>query len=177
MYPDDPVCHLSDLCGADDDEFRIAPGSANRAAMMARFAAESGLDFNEVRCLRFYARIFTRQEVWDAEGRDRAADQANMDAKYGYYFERYVWTMPNGETVTRQVRPLGIGNGRNIKVEVLPEGWYSDLDSTTPIVGFEATDFPERVPDDWEPHDGYIGWETCGKNDEGAIPMWECSTW
>lgn len=49
-----------------------------RGQAIARFAGEAGVSFTEVRCTVRYLRIFTRQQLWDGPGKDRWADDIDM---------------------------------------------------------------------------------------------------
>lgn len=53
-----------------------------RATAIARHASEHGYDFRDVQCSTCYARWLTREEQWEATGRDRWDDD-QLDA---YFF-------------------------------------------------------------------------------------------
>lgn len=53
-----------------------------RGKAIAAYANETGLHFTEIRCTKGYARLLTRQDVWESRGADRwYDDQDDFDAQ------------------------------------------------------------------------------------------------
>lgn len=79
--PDDPA-HAGitlDNCvnGYYDDGIEgsvVVASRMPRATAISHFARELGVTFKEVKCETTYARLLTRQDVWDDYGRDRFED-------------------------------------------------------------------------------------------------------
>ncbi len=166
--PDDPLCHIWDcVVNPDEGEPGISISTEARATAQARYAAERGIAFQEVQCLRVYVHIYTRQEAWLAYGRRAAAlALANWCPVFG---EAVGWYFAGGLR-------LAAAPG------VTADGYYyDDLDENglhQPVSPEDAAwieNPPAIVPDDWEPDDGDPAWERSTRDDPRAIPAWECS--
>lgn len=145
--PEDPIASVCELV-YEDSEYGIWDDGVPRATAMGQFAGEYGCDFREVRCLRDYIRIFTRQEVWDSAGRRDYFEHKMFECKIGFY-------------------PARAGYG--------PDGYYFD-ESKQPVpqsmlASFEA---PTTVPEDWHPPEHYAGYEFVAKSHPEAIPVRLC---
>lgn len=88
MRPDEP-CYAGSLSYGDEDTDGICVkyGHGGRVQMQRYVASHYGCQFNEVSVLRRYARIFTRQEMWDSQGRDLMRDARAMELGIGWYFD------------------------------------------------------------------------------------------
>lgn len=148
--PEDPVSSPSELI-YDDTELGIWDDGVPRAEAQARYASEVGCDFRDVRCLRAYINIFTRQEVWDAQGKESYFEHEMFKRNIGYYF-------------------VGALYG--------PEGYYFD-DTRKPVPQkmLDAMKGPEVVPDDWYPPEHFTGYEFVARTHERAIPVHICEPW
>lgn len=158
MMPDTPLCSIHN-CWRDEDEFAI--GTGPRATVMARYASEHGIAFQEVQCLRVYIRILTRQEAWDEYGRDRECERRQEEKGVGWYFSESSWG-PAAPGVTAS----GL--------------YYDDPDESgchrpvTPDDYFYIVGAPTEVPYEWEPDDNDYAWSRVSRDDPRAIPAWEC---
>lgn len=156
--PEDPVCS------------GISISTAPRATAQARYAAEFGLAFQEVQCLRVYVHVYTRQEAWDEYGRDREMERRRDEKGVGWYFGL---NTPVPSEWRHAPPPLPPG--------VTTEGYYyDDVDDSglhQPVSTKDAAYIegaPMVVPDDWEPDfDQDPAWFRTTKDDPRAIPAWE----
>lgn len=148
--PEDPVSSPSELI-YEDTEFGIWDDGVPRGEAQARFASEAGCDFRDARCLRAYINIFTRQEVWDAQGKESYFEHEMFRRNIGFYSEL-----------------AGYG----------PRGCYFD-ESKQPVPEemLKAMKGPEIVPDDWQPPEYFTGYEFVDKTHPRAIPVHICETW
>lgn len=71
MIPSDLICTEMQLTEHDETVGIYPALRYPRATVQAAWAHELGVRFEEIRVLKRYVRIFTRQEVWDNEGRER----------------------------------------------------------------------------------------------------------
>lgn len=159
MKPDDPLCQAWDLVTGDESEPGISISTAARATAQARYAAESGLAFQEVQCLRVYVHIYTRQEAWEEYGRERAIEQRQEEKGVGWYFGPSLLCPAPGVTA---------------------EGYYyDDVDAAGLHKSVTSEDWawiegvPSAVPDDWEPDENDPAWFRTTRDDPRAIPAWE----
>lgn len=151
MNPDDPAWHVEDFEGSEDNVY-IFDARHNKRATVQRWAAdELGMDFREMRCVKRYIRLLTRQELWNDYGRDRGFEAKLFQAAYGYYF-------------------TSAGYG--------PEGWYCDITKRrVPSTKIETLREPARVPDDWNPTSDMPGFCMVAPDHQQAIPVWYVEPW
>jgi hypothetical protein len=165
MRPEDPCFDGQGLAfgpgGYDESsEELIQHGHEGRAAFQRRAASYLGVAFGDVAALRRYARILTRQEMWDSHGRDYARDVRVMELGMGWYFSR-----------SSDLRPGAT------------DGWY--YDGIDPVDGYirpalpghvaelEAIDSTATVPTDWSVPVGaeWPSWEFTDRFDPDGFPV------
>ncbi len=160
MKPDAPLCRIWD-CVVDPAEGTSISTEA-RATAQARYAAERGIAFQEVQCLRVYVRIYTRQQAWLAYGQEHEIERRQEAKGVGWYF----------------AGGLGIAAAPGVTADGY---YYDDPDENglhRPLSPEDCSwieNPPEVVPDDWEPDDDDPAWERSSRDDPTAIPAWECS--
>lgn len=165
MRPEDPCFDGQGLAYGGDgydepSEELIQHGHGGRAAFQRYAASYMGVNFEDISALRRYARIFTRQEMWDSRGRDRARDKRAMELGMGWYFAH-----------SSDLRPGST------------EGWYYDgidpedgyIRPALPghIAELEAIDALSTVPTDWSlPVDAeWPCWEFTDRYDPTGFPV------
>lgn len=84
LAPSDPcVPNWGNCWYGSEEEFShevvVRRPGIHRAAVQRRVANEWGYDFGEVRCLARWGRIMSRQDAWDAYGKDRWDDDHYLD--------------------------------------------------------------------------------------------------
>lgn len=151
--PDDIVYHGGfDSCcyGHEEDGFEGSVRDAStvsRAGAQRRYADELGVAFADVLCRTTYGRFYTRQEVWDDQGKDRwVCDKID-----------------ELELICRHDPSRGTG---------LAAWWYEYADGNE--VPESVIEPPEVVPDDWQPSDDDYVWQICKKTDSGATKIYVC---
>lgn len=78
-----PGLTVNELCLGFDEgvygEVRDA-SECTRAQAMRAYQSEVGCLWTEIRCVVRYIAIYTRQELWEGPGRDRAADDLQAES-------------------------------------------------------------------------------------------------
>lgn len=131
-----------------------------RATVQRRHADELGIPFQSVSCSKCYLRALSRQESWDAGGRDYWHDEQLMRYCIGYYFAHSDAARHHGE-------------GYYFDHIILPDG----SNEPVPAALIKWLEPPEQPPYGWTPREDAYGDEIVEWVDyhhPEAIPVFVC---
>lgn len=165
MNPSDPAIRWVDCVTTYGDfpmpvtvrDRKCAP----RASIQRWAASEIGVDFQDVRVLARWGRIFTRQEVWDSGGDESWAS----DQGWGKYKTPNGWRWHSDDDV---------GDAQQSQVQLVTKDGFD--------TGLNWSKIAERViptepPPDWTPSDYLHAWEFCKPTHPDATPLYVIEEW
>lgn len=151
LDPSDPVTRWSGCYYGHEDEesapvYVRSPHGTPRAAIQRMTANDWDCDFRDVQVLARWGRILTRQDCWDAYGREDWTDLWLHKHKVGYYFQ------PAAYYYDAEVGAADNAFGNLTPVQV-----------PTP---------PAEPPAEWCPREDKPVWELCSPSAPGATPIY-----
>jgi hypothetical protein len=138
-------CVTGDADDGIEGSVRAAEGTS-RVAMQRELASELGVDFKDIRIATRWGRMYTRQDVWDGPGRERARDDRMEELGVDVRMDK-----SRGEGLA---------------------AFYYVIEETGEEVPESYFEVPAVVPDDWEPNDHDAVWGFCSKDAPGATKLY-----